>query len=379
MLEFKKEDWKVIGFSYSISILILLICYAVFRLYLKDVVLFQVSYHGEPGVVNIFTSNDSEWYLKIARHGYTDSFLTAFFPLYPVIIGTLFKLTGINPAVIGVVLNLVMYFWSGVLFYKLLPENCRRYGIVIFFINPVSIYLYSVYTEALFIFLTLLTWSMIQSKRWALSGIFLGLSLLTRNAGYILAFVIFIKLVSEGVRGKDRAAIGKLLKVCTPAAVIGIIYPVFLFIRYHNPLMFVSVQYTNWGKTKTFFLYTIMRDIVYLKAFGFSIYGYAILIDLVTIALVIFLIVQYWKKEFYFSLFMAIYLLLVLSTCNKDIAMPATLSLFRYMWGSFPFLYLLAVLIKRKKSKLVEMIGLYCCIILFISNTIAVFLKALIA
>ena len=107
---------------------------------------------------------DSEYFLHIAEHGYQYEQCLAFFPLYPVTVYICHKLLlYILPflsskdviLVTAVSINVTAFVLTGLLLYKLTKEMFHRPSIdhvtiILYCINPASIFMTTVYSEALF-------------------------------------------------------------------------------------------------------------------------------------------------------------------------------------------------------------------------------------
>ena len=100
------------------------------------------------------------WYIKIATTGYADGDgSTAFFPLYPMLLRWLGVLFRGNLVSTGIVISLVCYAGCVWLLYRLAKEDfddgVASRAVVYLAIGPMSFFLQAVYTESLFLFLSL--------------------------------------------------------------------------------------------------------------------------------------------------------------------------------------------------------------------------------
>ena len=180
----KKEVLKKILKYYIITRLILVVFLIVFKFILP---------YSSLEYKNIFMLFDNEYYLEIAKNGYSSNHLYAFFPLVPLLIRYLGRIGFI-------LLNQVLTILSSYIIYiidKDIFKNKDNYKVVLLWlISPISIFTMMFYTEGLFVFLTLLAYLLYKRKKnYLLLGIIIGLSVLTRNLGSMLFLMIVIFMI----------------------------------------------------------------------------------------------------------------------------------------------------------------------------------------
>jgi hypothetical protein len=150
---------------------------------------------------------DSAWYLVIAHYGYRPdlgpftSSRTAFFPLYPLGLRAI-STAGIPPVLAGVLLSMAALALSLYGIHRLTtlelsrlpsftlagrsPAEAARLAVLLTAFAPMAFYLSAVYSESLYLALSVgLFWSARQG-RWALAGALGALAAATRSAGVIL-------------------------------------------------------------------------------------------------------------------------------------------------------------------------------------------------
>lgn len=289
-------------------------------------------------IKSIFFNFDATHYINIAINGYTRSYQYAFFPLYPLLI-RLFSVLGVPYVVSGVLISNLLHIASGLILLVLNNKYLKQKEealLLVFFLSFNSVFFSSVYTESLFLFLTLLSFTLYKNKNWILSGILLGLSVATRNIGSLLFFAIFIELLIN----KEKFL--NIIKMYIPATIISLIYPIYLYIYTGNFFKFASVQKECWGAEFTNPLSAIIRDI---KVFFLSkqpIFSIVVIFSFISIYIALYLIVKNFKKE---NIALIIYMLLgvLVPLLSSKIfsfdtltGMPSTTSLFRYIFALFP-------------------------------------------
>ena len=200
---------------------------------------------------------DSFFYTDIAQRGYhltpgnTLSNIV-FFPLYPFSIYILAPLLGGNFALAGWLVSILSLVGAVIIFYKLLkefhPTIDPESPIFYLLIFPTAFFLNSVYTESLFLFLSLLTFYYALRGRFNVAGIFGLLAALTRVTGILL----FIPIAWEFFRRYGARKIFSFL--FTPLLLIPL--GTFIFFLYHyfafgDFLLFLKVE-SAWGRAFQF-------------------------------------------------------------------------------------------------------------------------------
>ncbi len=138
---------------------------------------------------------DASWYLVIAHYGYRPdlgSFTasrTAFFPLYPLGIRGLSDL-GLPPVLAGVLISLVAFAFALYGIHRLatleLGPSVARLAVLLTAFAPMAFFFSAVYTESLYLALSVgLFWSA-RHGRWMWVGVLGALAAATRSAGVLL-------------------------------------------------------------------------------------------------------------------------------------------------------------------------------------------------
>lgn len=149
---------------------------------------------------------DAVWFLSIADDGYGDSAdkaKAAFYPLYPL----LSKLVGfvVGSTVTGALLvSLACFFAALVLLRKLadieLGERDGRVAVLLVAFFPSAFFFSGIYSESLFLLLSVGALLAARKERWMWAGIAAGLATLTRNSGAVL-LVPLVLMYLYGPRG----------------------------------------------------------------------------------------------------------------------------------------------------------------------------------
>jgi hypothetical protein len=204
------------------------------------------TFHGFLGsLLNPWAHWDGVWYIKIAREGYADADgSTAFFPLLPLLLRYVGVLFDGNLVVTGVAVSLLCFGGSAWLLYKLVgrdfDDKVAARSVIYLSLFPTSFFLQAVYTEALFLLLSLACFFWAREGRWRLAGLAGLLAALTRSTGVLLVIpmaVYYFQRRGWRLRRAD-ANVANLLMVVEGL----LIWMAYLSLSFGRPLLFAEVQ-----------------------------------------------------------------------------------------------------------------------------------------
>lgn len=160
---------------------------------------------------------DSIHYLAIAEHGYAAAGNAPFFPLYPLLIRALGYLLGSDPLA-GIAISTVSFAVALVLLHRLteleLGHRAADVTVLLVALAPLSFFFTAVYTESLFLALSIGAVYAARRERWALAATLGGLAAVTRVTGVLLVLPLAVMFLKEYRRPGRR--LGWILLV--PAA-----------------------------------------------------------------------------------------------------------------------------------------------------------------
>ncbi|MGH7714771.1 MAG: mannosyltransferase family protein, partial [Vulcanimicrobiaceae bacterium] len=196
---------------------------------------------------------DAVHYIDIASNGYYGTDM-AFFPLFPLLIALLGKLTG-SHLIAGLVISNFAFFVGLIYFYKLVEHQYNRQVAhrSVFYISifPTAIFFSAVYTESLFLALTVASFYYIREHKWVTAGIIGLFAALTRVEGVLLVVPMLIEWArSPGARQAFQYPVEQLARPLAGMALIPLglaSYMGYLWILTGDPLYFSHVQ-TNWHR-----------------------------------------------------------------------------------------------------------------------------------
>lgn len=323
-----KNDWLL-----ALSLVICFILAALFIGYYSNLVIPGNSdplarYSLEPATHLDFMSEwDGPHYLTIAQHGYRGDSLTAFFPLYPLLIRIMMFVVR-SPLISALLVSWAalvgaVYFYIRIL-RELISKNINDIilGLFLFLFFPTGIFLAATYTASLFAFLGLgALFYGLKGKLWP-ATIFTALATATHPEGIFLIPLVVLLL------WEARLNIKKLLlsAILGLSGIVG--YISYLWVTRGKPLDFVSAQrHSHWLSAHYFA--TISSSIT--------------AIDIVLFALVGVSVVYWWNKRKSLSVYSLLYFVLPLIGGNFA-------GYSRYTLMAFPLQFML--LDKYRRSKI---------------------------
>jgi Gpi18-like mannosyltransferase len=191
---------------------------------------------------------DAVAYLEIARSGYSSEFLTAFFPLYPLLGGALSWLTGLPPHwTLLVIANACFLAMALVLFdvtRRELGERAALLAVASVSFLPPTVFLSAGYTESLFMLLSILSLRALRGDQPWPAAALAALASASRPLGWALAVPIALATL--------RASAGTSLQRWRRAAVLSVVsvsglllYMAFLALVFGDALLFLR-QHARW-------------------------------------------------------------------------------------------------------------------------------------
>ena len=303
-------------------------------LFFAEFILSKTDYSVYDDVLILF---DNLHYLNIAKYGYIYAEQFAFFPLTPLLIRFLGK-TGF------IILNQILVYVTGYLFYLISKDVFKKenpfYVTLLYFISPIAVFTCMFYSEALFMFLTVLSFYLYKTKKSYLGfGIALGLSVSARSAGSMLFFALFIFMFIDFVKKKEKFK--NILLVYIPATIISCLYPIYLYMRTGNPLYFVDVQFEYWGKIGTNIIMLFFDAGKILFSNFYMIYILDYLLVLFLFGYIIWYIFKYRKNKNYWEMFIYIIFTLFAISSNIKKSESGVVSFYRYIFCCFPVYFMI--------------------------------------
>ena len=206
-------------------------------------------------VIGMHAHWDSVWYKNLVEHGYEyhgpkEFSNSVFFPLYPALV---WLVTFITPNVYlsGWIVSLVFLFASLWLLHKYIkefhPTLNAELVLFILLIFPTAFFFNAVYTESLFLFLSIGAFYCTRKKLFLLAGLFCLAAALTRITGVFLLLPLlleYLQLHNYKVRSLFHFNILPLFLGLT--ALFGFFY--YHYLKFHDFFLFFKLQ-SHWGRS----------------------------------------------------------------------------------------------------------------------------------
>ncbi len=201
--------------------------------------------------IDMWARWDSGFYLDIASGGYSyipgQISSVAFFPLYPLLMRWLAwqDSSRVSLTIAGWLISNISFLGALYLLYRLVDLDYQRQSarltiwLLCFF--PTSFFFSVVYTEGLFLLLTVGAFYFARRDQWLLAGLFGGLSSATRVVGLL----ILIPLAIEKIKQKPGNSRDWLYFALMPLGFLAFL--IFLNFQFGDPLIFSRIQIA-WGR-----------------------------------------------------------------------------------------------------------------------------------
>jgi hypothetical protein len=188
---------------------------------------------------------DAGWYLAIARHGYAPAGTgsRAFWPLYPELIRVVGYVVG-SDVIAGVAISLISFAAALVLLHRLaaleLGQRAADATVLLLAFAPLSFFFSAVYTESLFLLLSVGAIYAARRERWFIACALAGLATVTRTTG--IALIVPLALMLRPWRVVAWRRIAPLLLVPAPL----VAYLASLALTGHSVLAPLQAQQAGW-------------------------------------------------------------------------------------------------------------------------------------
>lgn len=288
---------------------------------------------------NDFVKSLANWdgghYLGIAD-GYDEKFQYAFFPFYPLLINFVSKLTG-SVLTAGILISIVSSFLAINLFYQLIilefgKQNGER-GLLAILFFPMSFYLLTVYSEALFLLLSIATFLFVRKKNLFLATVAASLAGATRFTGLAVVFSLFVHLYVT-----RQLTLKNWFVFLAPLGFL--IYCIYLYVHTGDPLYFIRAE-NYWNRSLVIPGSAIVHSLKELVFSGLLIKNFSGLLDLLFTVFGIALVWKVWRSlGIDYAIYSGVSLALPLFS-------PTLLAIPRYLLTIFP-IFMVMTLYKNK-------------------------------
>ena len=212
------------------------------------------------GIAGVWTRWDGQWYLKIATEGYrVDDGSSAFFPLYPWIVTVMGWLAGERFIWAGILLSSAFFLGALVLLHRLVrfDFHVEDAGRTVFYLAafPMAFFFWAVYSESLFLMLSIGALLAMRAQRWWLAALCIALAIWTRTTGLLLLLPMAWELwrayyppkpKADGPIPPPRPSRLDLASLSLPAISL-VLFLLWSWIVFRDPLAPLSAQ-ADWNR-----------------------------------------------------------------------------------------------------------------------------------
>jgi hypothetical protein len=336
-----RPPWLFLAFNFLFSRLWLVIIAGMSLLVFKR----GKDYIVPHSILDLFNQWDAEWYLNIARHGYTytpgKNTGVVFFPLYPVLVRLLTFGGTVDARLVAYLVSNGALFCAVVLLWKLAvfelrDESCSKHVVQFLLFNPMTVFYSSIYTESLYLLFLVSTLYLARTQRWLLAAACAYAAGLCRVVGVLLVVPLACEWFLQNRHNLSwrSAGIRRALIACAAPALGFLTYVAYLNWTFGEPLAFLKAERPFGGRRLTWpwlaFKHLHRYELFYVIWF----------LSFLVMAVGLFILAVRWRfRPTYLVVFVIFTMICVCSSVLE--------SLPRYLSVLFPFYFVLALATKK--------------------------------
>jgi Mannosyltransferase (PIG-V) len=298
---------------------------------------------------------DTYNFIAVAVNGYSVSWLTAFFPLFPLLERCLMFLVH-DPLIAGLIVSNLSGLGMLIVLYRVVQEDfddkVASRTVLYFSVFPAAFFFAAIYSESLFLFLALLSFYQMRHSRWWLAGIFGALTALTRSTGLFL----ILPFCYEYLRQHDFKLKNIRFDIASGLCIIAGtgLFALYCYYLFHDPLAFSHAE-TRWDRKLSVPGYAILRTVhaIIISPGGLSFQSLRNILDLIPdlfmVVLVILSFVGPWKFQrslWVYAIFAATFF--IFAQLFPFAGLYPLQSTTRYLLSVFPAFIVLAAIGKNR-------------------------------
>lgn len=275
---------------------------------------------------------DGGHFLSIAQYGYKDPSQYVFFPLYPILINLLTQITQ-NYLMSAILISFVCFFMAINLLYQLISldfgKQFAQRGILALLFFPLSFHFLTVYSESLFLFLTIATFLSVRKNNFLLATIFGALASATRLSGLGVSLsLIALVFLTDKFNSKNWVVL------LSPLGFL--IYAGYLYNQTGDPLYFIHAESYYWKSGLVIPGSALIFTLKQLLAPNFLVNNFRVLLDFAFAVFGLVAVYKVWKKlGLHYALF-------AIFSISLPLFSPTIVALPRYLITIFPIFIILA-------------------------------------
>lgn len=305
------------------------------------VVALAIATVSDRSVLKVLARWDGGWYLAIVQRGYPEAVphglgvqaqsTLAFFPGYPLLIRAGSSMTGLSPALVGVLVSTLAGAATSVMLWllaeRIADAKTASRTVVLFCFFPSAFVFSMVYTEALFLCLVAICLLALVLERWPIAGVAAGLAGLVRPNGLVLMLCCGWAAVGAIRRQRSwRPAIAPLL-----APIGTLAFLIYLRVHTGDWLAYVHTTKRGWDQGFDFGVSNVRTALAVMAGRQFS-FLYFLMLGACALGVVVALyFLVRWRLP-------APILIYVVGTVGIAVLSSNMTSLPRYLLAAFPML-----------------------------------------
>lgn len=218
---------------------------------------------------DIWKQWDTSNYMFLAESGYVtgqhEELFIVFFPLYPFLMSLLVKM-GISSFAAGIIVSLCSLMAAACYLFALVSRERDKkeavWALVFMALGPGAFFLVSVFTESLFLALSVACFYYLRKEKFLIAAIVGALAAFTRNIGVLLIFPFILEWLEarrfgQMSRNKKHSIKRLLLLLIIPLGTLG--YLLINYALFTDPFRFMDIQKNHWSQEFTFFIHNIAQ------------------------------------------------------------------------------------------------------------------------
>lgn len=246
----------------------------IFSLYIVSFFVYLIPIRDVIFTDRIWANFDGVHYLNIAYDGYTNQ--ARFFPMFPILIWLLVKVSGLSFFISGLVLSNLFFLLALMIFNKLLLLDYKadvvKQVLIYLIVFPAAFFFGVIYSESLFLLLLVLSFYFARKSNFLMACFLGALLTATRFVGVFVIVGILVEILTQKEKRSRILNSGYLLVV--PLGVV--FYSVFNYIKWGDPFRFITAQGELYNSrtvsSLVFPLQTVFRYLKILFSFPVSQY-----------------------------------------------------------------------------------------------------------
>lgn len=248
MAKFKLCDWFTQSqpVTYPLMVWGVVILTTLINVWVFSLVIPHAIHHVRTGgIANSLSDWDSQWWVSVAKGGYSELQSTAFFPLFPLLISTVHHITHWSYNLSGVVISNVAYLFSLIFFYKLILErmdiDIARRALWLLVMFPTAMFFNVAYSESITLLTTVLFFYLLNKDHWYAAMIAGCVATTTHTLGGVLLIVGLCYLV----RHRQQLSHKKFwIRFFSLGIIVSglLAYMIFLWAHFGSPFAFLAAE-----------------------------------------------------------------------------------------------------------------------------------------